>query len=402
MEESKKGRIAWIENAYVFLMIFVIIGHLDTIDTKGKIIVISSSVKLFVYSFHMMAFSLLSGYLSQHDSFEKSFLKVVRKVIPPFVIFALIFSSLLSVIWQRPISFWDLPGGTWYLFSWACWLLLIGKYQEMMISLLKENYKRWMIWSSIVLAVLVGYADCSSVSMLYRAFALFPFFVIGYVVDLDSFVSTLRKKKLYLVAILMISLYLIICYSITDRLSMVSAVFYGGNNNRLAVSTGPIFPLMYVVDVFSRLVFYLISLLMVFAFFIIVPKKEIFIGGLSLTKRAEFRMYSYLLHSLLLYIMYFVLLHVGDWSNLLIQVGFWLSVGVEYYLKFICGVNQAANLAALISREIVTITFFLLFSFGVFWLTTWKPVVIIFEPIIDSVAFFSRHQLPRWLRKRII
>lgn len=187
--EAKRGtsmqtrkRIDWIDMAKGYGMILVILAHLN----------IGRPLILWIYSFHMPLFFMLSGYVFQGDMNFGIFLKKkCRSLLVPY--FGLGIPALLYML------FFETPGGatkenTIRLFlefliqnrAWTVWFLACLFWLEIMfyfaVRYLKTE-RRLLILSVIMPIVVIGYYIIGGKSLPWdidACFIAFPFFYGGY------------------------------------------------------------------------------------------------------------------------------------------------------------------------------------------------------------------------------
>src|SRR4051812_39736772 len=167
-----KQRTFYFDNAKFILIFFVVFGHMlrsfiednETIYTIYKVI----------YTFHMPAFILVSGFFAK-GFYQKGYIKkITKKLIIPYLIFQTIYSVFYYFLYgQSEITLdpfnphWSL----WFLISLFCWhlmLLLFAKYNSVV-----------SITVSLAIGLLVGYEDwISNYLSLSRTFVFFPFFLL--------------------------------------------------------------------------------------------------------------------------------------------------------------------------------------------------------------------------------
>ena len=124
LQEHFGQRIEWVDVCKGVLIAFMVIGHS------------SSPISRWIYLFHMPAFMFISGYTANPGkySFGKFFLKKVRRILVPYVVWNLGFITFyrflsgreIFVLFDQPFSItvsdffknlWttDLGGATWFL-----------------------------------------------------------------------------------------------------------------------------------------------------------------------------------------------------------------------------------------------------------------------------------------------
>ena len=269
-----KQRYFYFDNAKFILIFFVVFGHMirSFIEDSEMIFTIYKVI----YSFHMPAFILVSGFFAK-GFYQKGYIvKITKKLIVPYLIFQLIYSIYYYYLNGQTKIEWDLLNPHWSLwflislFWWNLMLLLVSKYKAFTSIII-----------SMIIGLLVGYVDyVTNYLSLSRTFVFFPFFLLGYYLTKDH-IRFLFKTRCRLVAL---AIFVI-----------VFAGFYcfPNNNYEWLLGSKPYGDISgaSVTAMFTRLGFYFLSFLMVFSFMSLVPRKQYFF-----TQLGKNTLYVYLLH----------------------------------------------------------------------------------------------------------
>ncbi|WP_077213135.1 acyltransferase family protein [Bacillus dakarensis] len=197
-----KTRDAYYDNAKFLLIFLVVFGHLiqSYIHEEQWIYTLYTTI----YTFHMPAFILISGFFAK--GFRKpGYLKnVAKKLIIPYLIFQSIYSFYYfflnnhKVVELDPLNpQWSL----WFLLSLFCWNVLLFLFAKMKagVSLLL----------AVALGIFVGYFDeISNYLSLSRTFVFFPFFLLGYYLKKEHFEKVRALKFKYVSVFILISLFI--------------------------------------------------------------------------------------------------------------------------------------------------------------------------------------------------
>lgn len=269
-----KQRDYYFDNAKFILIFFVVFGHLlrSFIEDNEMIY----NIYKVIYTFHMPAFILVSGFFARGFNKKGYVWKIARKLILPYIIFQLIYSVFYYFLYNKstftidPLNpHWSL----WFLISLFCWnIMLIG-------------FSRLSAPAGLLLAfglgLGVGYADwVSNYLSLSRTFVFFPLFLLGYHMTKDH-IRVLTKPKFKIGALLAFTIVFLGFY------------FNPGIDYKWLLGSKPYsqFEAASIMSLFTRLGFYLLSLIMVLSFLTIVPKKQYFFTDLG-----KNTLYVYLLH----------------------------------------------------------------------------------------------------------
>lgn len=269
-----KQRDYYFDNAKFILVFFVVFGHMlrsfiednETVYTLYKVI----------YTFHMPAFILVSGFFAKGFNKEGYVKKIAKKLILPYIIFQLIYSVFYYFLYNKnsfvtdPLNpQWSL----WFLISMFCW--------NIMLPVFAKYKAAFSITASLVIGLAVGYADwISNYLSLSRTLVFFPLFLMGYYLKKEHFYALFkpgfRIGAFIAFAVVFAGFYF---YPDMDYQWLFGSKPYAEMG---AVSMGA---------VFTRLGIYVLSLIMVFSFYSIVPQKQYFFTNLG-----KNTLYVYLLH----------------------------------------------------------------------------------------------------------
>jgi len=161
-----------LDNAKYLLVLMVVFGHM--IEPILHVSPAIKTVYLFIYSFHIPAFVLISGALSKNTITSEGVEKLVRTILVPFIIFTVLY-ELFNLLSDGELSgytvnfepYWLL----WFLYSLFVWKLLLPVFLKFAFPVL----------FSIILSIAAGYLDSIGYSLgLSRTLYFFPFFILGY------------------------------------------------------------------------------------------------------------------------------------------------------------------------------------------------------------------------------
>jgi fucose 4-O-acetylase-like acetyltransferase len=269
-----KQRDYYFDNAKFILIFFVVFGHLiQSFIEQNEMVYTLYKV---IYTFHMPAFILVSGFFAR-GLYEKGYIKkVARKLILPYLIFQLIYSVFYYFLYNESHLVVD-PLDP----HWSLWFLISLFFWNMMLF----GFSRLKPITGVLLALAiglgVGYVDwISNYLSLSRTFVFFPLFLLGYYLTKDQ-VQILTRPAFRMVAILLF-VAAFIFYSIFPD---ISYQWLFGSKSYHALETPA------VIGMFVRLGLYLLSTIMVLSFLAIVPKSKIFFTNLG-----KNTLYVYLLH----------------------------------------------------------------------------------------------------------
>ena len=187
-----------LDNAKFLLVFLVIFGHLIEPLIKNQETL--KTIYLFVYSFHMPAFALISGMLSKIDLDQKQLYKLIETLLIPFVALTLLY-ELFNFFTKGSIShysmnlqpYWIL----WFLYSLFIWKLFLP-------IILKFRYPLLL---TILLSLGAGYFESIGYFLgLSRTIYFFPFFVLGYMLTPQTLMSLKERFSSYAGTIILLAI----------------------------------------------------------------------------------------------------------------------------------------------------------------------------------------------------
>lgn len=198
-------REAFFDNAKVLLIFLVVFGHIiqPFISDSNEM----NTLYLWIYTFHMPAFILLSGFFAKGSGSIDYIIKLAKKLLVPYLIFQILYTGYYFLIgkdgWQASIFYphWSL----WFLISLFCWHILL--------IFFKRIPAMHGIPISIIIGLFVGYiGDIGHTLSLSRTFVFFPFFLAGYWLTKEQILFVKRRSvkiaSIFIMVALAISLYL--------------------------------------------------------------------------------------------------------------------------------------------------------------------------------------------------
>ncbi|RFU70993.1 acyltransferase [Peribacillus saganii] len=269
-----RQRDYYFDNAKFILIFFVVFGHLlKTFIEHNEIIY---SLYKTIYTFHMPAFILVSGFFAK-GIYEKGYVsKIAKKLILPYIIFQIIYSVFYYYLYSKNTFTMDLLNphwSLWFLISLFCWNI-------MLLGFSKLGPAKGLT-AALLIALLIGYADSvSNYLSLSRTFVFFPMFLLGYHLRREH-LNQLVNLKGRVIAFTVIAIVFFGFY------------FYPDINYKWLLGSKPYSELDAhgFISMLTRLGFYAVSLIMVFSFMAFVPSKQYFF-----TKWGKQTLYVYLLH----------------------------------------------------------------------------------------------------------
>lgn len=273
MGDCMKNRESYFDNAKFILIILVVFGHVirSFIDDNEFML----NVYKFLYTFHMPAFILISGFFAKGYNKKGYVQKIFKKLIIPYLIFQGIYSVYYFLVESGntlAVDPFDPHWSLWFLMSLFFWNLFLFAYTKL--------DKRLAMLIAIGLGVAIGYVDSASNYLsVSRTFVFFPLFLTGFYLDKSHFKKlTTAKVRLASIALLLVTF---IAYFNLD----FDYEWLFGSKPYSAVSNAD------AADAFIRLGFYSLTFILTFSFLSLIPKRNFFF-----THWGTRTFYVYLLH----------------------------------------------------------------------------------------------------------
>ncbi|KRG16034.1 acyltransferase [Virgibacillus soli] len=272
------NRDSYFDNARFILIFLVVFGHLiqSYIDANTFV----ATVYKFIYSFHMPAFILVSGFFAK-GIYKKGYIKkITKKLIIPYLIFQAIYSIFYYFQFGKSSLEFDLLNphwSLWFLLSLFCWHLMLLVFNKW-----KPVYS---IGIALAIGLAVGYIDwISNYLSLSRTFVFFPFFLIGYYLKKEHFQKVISHQVKLLAAIPIIAVIILL-------------VIFPNLNETWLLGSKPYSQLqdITILGIFTRTGVYALNFIMAACFFAFVPRKRLFF-----TKWGRNTLYVYLLHGFII------------------------------------------------------------------------------------------------------
>lgn len=271
------NRNPYFDNAKALLIILVVLGHtISDVFNENRMI---TSVYMFIYLFHMPAFILVSGYFSRRIVKYKEVLKLVKKLLIPYLIFQVIYTVYYTKLFGDNLDFSIMDP------RWALWFLLSTFFWNIM--LIAFGNRKIGIVLSFVISLLIGYAgEVNETLTLSRTFFFFPFFLMGYFLNEQHFEWIKNKRNVILSWILLFLLFLVVYkYGNIEWREWL----YGRKPYEEIMGKSTDFGYLY------RLIAYIVMGVSTYLFLSIVPKRR-----LKITNIGSITLVVYLLHMFLL------------------------------------------------------------------------------------------------------
>lgn len=185
-----------IDNIKAVLIFLVVFGHLIEIYVGEDHVL--RSIWIFVYSFHMPMFALMSGMFSKAQWDDKNATQLISTVLVPLIGFEIIYEATefilkgnASVYAGLVAPYWML----WYLLSLLCWRLLLPLFSRMQFG----------VMLAVALSLAGSYSEHAGYFLgISRTLIFFPYFLLGWKLGQDVF-NVKKTERLWFSAAVVIA-----------------------------------------------------------------------------------------------------------------------------------------------------------------------------------------------------
>ncbi|MFF2845742.1 acyltransferase family protein [Streptomyces sp. NPDC058001] len=212
----ERQRDAFFDNAKYLAIVLVAMGHAwEPLTDTGRT---AEALYMTVYTFHMPAFILISGYFSRSFDMRPDRLRrLITGIAVPYVLFEVAYTFFKR--WAdddptQPISLLDPWYLTWFLIALFIWRLTTPLWKIV----------RWPVPLALAIAVLASVSpDIGDDLDLQRVLQFLPFFVVGLFMRPEHF-QLLRRREIRLLALPVFAGALAVAYWAAPRMN--TAWFY--------------------------------------------------------------------------------------------------------------------------------------------------------------------------------
>jgi fucose 4-O-acetylase-like acetyltransferase len=185
-----KTRDPWLDNAKMVLVTIVVIGHMIVLAPGGEE---QAHTYDFIYYFHIPAFVLLTGYLSQSFRYSRRHLwALLTTMVVPYFVF-----SWLMAHWRHELSGEPLLDPIFTNPRWPMWYLAAVVVWRLATPVLRAHPV--MVPLSIAVSLLAGLSN-HELFDLNRALGFLPFYVIGLHLGADR-VAVVRRRGAWIAGV---------------------------------------------------------------------------------------------------------------------------------------------------------------------------------------------------------
>ncbi|MER6994984.1 acyltransferase family protein [Streptomyces sp. NPDC000410] len=207
----RKRRDAFFDNAKYLAIVLVAVAHAWEPVMEGSRA--TRALYMLVYTFHMPAFIIISGYFSRSFTGRPDQLKrLVSGLIVPYVVFEVAYTLFTRWVIDpgHPFSLTDPFYLTWFLLALFIWRLSVPLWRAI----------RWPLPVALGIAVIGSLTpDIGDDLDLQRVLQFLPFFVLGLSLKPEHF-ELLRRREVRLLAVPVFAVAAVFTYWITPDLRM--------------------------------------------------------------------------------------------------------------------------------------------------------------------------------------
>ncbi|WP_042355452.1 acyltransferase family protein [Bacillus rubiinfantis] len=313
---STSKRNKYFDNAKFILIFLVVFGHMISPLKNSDGILFT--LYTFIYLFHMPAFILISGYFAKGYRKKGNFLKSIKKILVPYILFQVLYSVYYYLSGQESSFHANVLEP-----HWSLWFLLSLFFWNSLLYLFAR-----LKWFGVILAVAVGIAvgyidSIGSFLSLSRTFVFFPYFLIGFMINSHQLKRMIQNKFSFSFGLI------VMVATITFfRLGFPNDAIHWLLGDRSYAAMGA----EQIIGGWYRCLQYIGTLLVIFGFLTCIPTIHF-----KLTKIGERTLYIYLFHGFIIISLHNLLpskslLTISDNYFLLIGISFVITVFLGSYL----------------------------------------------------------------------
>jgi fucose 4-O-acetylase-like acetyltransferase len=269
---ARRPRDPFFDNAKFLAIVLVVAGH-SIVDLRD--VRLAHAAYLFVYTFHMPVFIVITGYFSRNFTFSGGKArKLITNLGVPYVVFETAYSTYHWAVGHSKfeISLLDPYYLTWFLMALFLWRLSTPVWQQI----------RWPVAAAVVISLVAGMTELPGELEMNRTLGLVPFYVLGLMLKPEHFEMLKRRSARVLGAITLV-LAFAFTYFVADRHMTTEWAYWRSGNAVMHVNN--------LTGSGIRLGLLLGAGILVTAFLTMVPARKTWFTGLG-----GATLYAYLLH----------------------------------------------------------------------------------------------------------
>ncbi|MEV5710523.1 acyltransferase family protein [Actinoallomurus sp. NPDC052274] len=272
---ARRRRDPFFDNAKFLAIVLVVMGH-SIVNLRD--VRFAHALYLFVYTFHMPVFIVITGYFSRNFTFSGGKArKLITNLGVPYIVFETAYSTYHWAVGHSAfqISLLDPYYLTWFLMALFLWRLSTPVWQQI----------RWPVLVALIISLLSGMSDLPDELEMHRTFGLVPFYVLGLMLKQEHF-DLLKQTKARVLGALTLLFGFVFTFFVADRHMTTEWVYWRSPNAHMHVNN--------LTGTGMRLGLMIAATILVAAFLTMVPAKQTWFTGLG-----GATLYAYLLHGFL-------------------------------------------------------------------------------------------------------
>ena len=284
-----KTRIYKYDNVKAILIFLVVVGHMTTDYVKDAHVV--RWITLWIYTFHMPAFIMVSGLMHKRYITEEQASLGIKGVTKmrwdKFVGFLLCAYGLKAFLFLFRTAIGQHPKWDWIAEPGIPWYLIVMAEYEIVTYLIRRIDWKHMMVIAFAISAIVGYFPSIGDDLsLSRMINFFPIFLIGYYLDAGKLLEFSKKNWAKVVSAVLLVISAVVCYVGPWGMYSMRKWFTGRRSYEFLED---FFPGTMSIAWAIRLGVWAIAILLAFAIIIITPDNRI--PGVSIVGERSLSIY---------------------------------------------------------------------------------------------------------------
>lgn len=278
----EEKRNPWLDNVACLMVIAMVLLHLvsgmqeesEHVDRFNK----------FFYIFTMPTLTFLAGYWMKDAIKNRQYGHFLGRLVLPYVLFSVVLAVVYSKVGR------GYPAGVFNLLYplYALWFLLaLAVYAFLTPSIAKC---KWALPISLGVTLLIGVGTSYDYISFSQGIAYYPYFLLGYLLTKEK-LESFKKTRYWILGLLFLVALAVFVYVFHE------GIYISTMNMEKPYAEYP-GDLPAITAFFYRVIFLLVSILAIFAWLAVVPKKKHFF-----TYVGSRWMYVYLLHTIVIVVL---------------------------------------------------------------------------------------------------
>lgn len=276
-----KVRIAFLDNARYWVMLLVVVAH--TLTTVRPVSEFANGLYLWIYTFHMPIFILISGYTGRnYDGKPGQLQRSVTTLLLPYIFLETTLQLLMRYYTGKPDPLMILSPRWlgWFIIALFMWRLATPFFKIL----------RYPITTAIGISLLAGLIEVPNVLALPKVLNLLPFYVVGMHLTMDHF-AKLRHSWIRISAVILLAITFIGTQVFASKV-VASWLLWKHRYDESPLNAGP------VEGMLTRGFVMVVAFIMIAAILSLIPWSESWTTAMGART-----LYAYMLHGYLILIL---------------------------------------------------------------------------------------------------